>query len=355
MKTMGQRVVEARAGPRLRRRDDRRHRSSSRPPTSGCRSRRPTSSRARSWASARASGAARRPLGRRPQHPHRLGPDDPRGRHRRRARLARPQRARRHDRARRHRPPDRRHLDELPTDPQGPKFFELFIADGENLARRPRALDEMVDALRPARRARRRDPGAREARATRSTTRSTRGSRTRSSRRSIARTSTSCVSRLDDVVDGIQAIAETFVIYGVKQPTDEARRLAGILAAQGVELGEALAQARRAQGPRAPPRAGPRARERGRRPVARRRRPAVPRRDRRRSRSSSGATSTRPREHDRRRRGRRRGDRADRRQERLTASGTPGGRRLQLAGDRHPVGDREHHVVHARVARRWSR
>ena len=44
------------------------------------------------------------------------------------------------------------------------------------------------------------------------------------------------VSRLDDVVDGIQAIAEAFVIYGVTAPTDEARRLAAILDDQAASL-----------------------------------------------------------------------------------------------------------------------
>jgi hypothetical protein len=46
--------------------------------------------------------------------------------------------------------------------------------------------------------------------------------------------------RLDDVLDGIQAIAETFVIYDVTAPTEEARRLAAIIAEQGVELHAAL-------------------------------------------------------------------------------------------------------------------
>jgi hypothetical protein len=46
--------------------------------------------------------------------------------------------------------------------------------------------------------------------------------------------------RLDDVLDGIQAIAETFVIYDVTAPTEEARRLAAIIAEQGVELLAAL-------------------------------------------------------------------------------------------------------------------
>ena len=46
--------------------------------------------------------------------------------------------------------------------------------------------------------------------------------------------------RLDDVVDGIQEAAETVVIYGIDEATDEARRLAGIVAAQGEQLLEAL-------------------------------------------------------------------------------------------------------------------
>jgi predicted phosphate transport protein (TIGR00153 family) len=48
------------------------------------------------------------------------------------------------------------------------------------------------------------------------------------------------VSRVDDVLDGVQEIAETFVIYDVKVPTDDARRLAGILVAQANQLNEAI-------------------------------------------------------------------------------------------------------------------
>ena len=48
------------------------------------------------------------------------------------------------------------------------------------------------------------------------------------------------VSRLDDVVDGIQSVAEAFVIYGVAKPTAEAGRLAAILDAQAGELSAAL-------------------------------------------------------------------------------------------------------------------
>jgi uncharacterized protein len=46
--------------------------------------------------------------------------------------------------------------------------------------------------------------------------------------------------RLDDVLDGIQAVAETLVIYDVRRPTDECHRLAQILAEQAAELAAAL-------------------------------------------------------------------------------------------------------------------
>ncbi|HYI23219.1 MAG TPA: DUF47 family protein [Candidatus Limnocylindrales bacterium] len=46
--------------------------------------------------------------------------------------------------------------------------------------------------------------------------------------------------QLDDVVDSIQAVAESFVIFDIKEPTVEARLLADILALQGVELSAAL-------------------------------------------------------------------------------------------------------------------
>ena len=48
------------------------------------------------------------------------------------------------------------------------------------------------------------------------------------------------VSRMDDVLDRIQEVAETFVIYDVKEPTDDARRMAGILSAQAGQLNEAI-------------------------------------------------------------------------------------------------------------------
>ena len=45
---------------------------------------------------------------------------------------------------------------------------------------------------------------------------------------------------LDDVIDGIQSSAETFLIYGVKEPTDEARQMVAIIASQASQLLEVL-------------------------------------------------------------------------------------------------------------------
>ena len=47
-------------------------------------------------------------------------------------------------------------------------------------------------------------------------------------------------SNLDDVLDGIQNVCETFVVYGIEKPTDESKEFAAILAAQGSQLLEAL-------------------------------------------------------------------------------------------------------------------
>lgn len=48
------------------------------------------------------------------------------------------------------------------------------------------------------------------------------------------------VVNLDDVVDGVQAAAETFVIYGIATPPPEAVRLSQIIAAQADQLLAAL-------------------------------------------------------------------------------------------------------------------
>jgi predicted phosphate transport protein (TIGR00153 family) len=123
--------------------------------------------------------------------------------------------------------------------PRDPKFFELFIADGDNLEAAARALSDMVEQYD---RLDERVAGiqALEKRGDeidRDVTRKLEDAFvTPFDREDIHE----LVSRLDDVVDGIQAIAETFVIYGVTAPTPEARRLAAILDEQGRELAQAL-------------------------------------------------------------------------------------------------------------------
>jgi predicted phosphate transport protein (TIGR00153 family) len=123
--------------------------------------------------------------------------------------------------------------------PKDPKFFELFIADGDNLETAAGALNEMVEQYD------RLDERIANIQALekagdeidRAVTRKLEDAFvTPFDREDIHE----LVARLDDVVDGIQAIAETFVIYGVTAPTPEARRLAAILDEQSRELAQAL-------------------------------------------------------------------------------------------------------------------
>jgi uncharacterized protein len=123
--------------------------------------------------------------------------------------------------------------------PKDPKFFELFIADGDNLEAAAGALNEMVEQYD------RLDERIANIQALekagdeidRAVTRKLEDAFvTPFDREDIHE----LVARLDDVVDGIQAIAETFVIYGVTAPTPEARRLAAILDEQSRELAQAL-------------------------------------------------------------------------------------------------------------------
>jgi predicted phosphate transport protein (TIGR00153 family) len=123
--------------------------------------------------------------------------------------------------------------------PRDPKFFELFIADGDNLETAAAALTEMVEQYDrlDERVATIQALEKRGDEIDREVTRKLEDAFvTPFDREDIHE----LVSRLDDVVDGIQAIAETFVIYGVTAPTPEARRLAAILDEQAKELAQAL-------------------------------------------------------------------------------------------------------------------
>jgi len=50
----------------------------------------------------------------------------------------------------------------------------------------------------------------------------------------------SLASRLDDIIDEIQEVAEAFLIYNIGHPTPQAQRLAGILSAQASQLSQVI-------------------------------------------------------------------------------------------------------------------
>ena len=176
----------------------------------------------------------------------------------------------------------------LPKDVQ---FFDLFVADGENLREAAARAPRTGRRVRPARGADHRDPAPREAR--------------RRDRPEIGQKLEDAfvtpfdredihelTVRLDDVVDGIQAAAETFVIYAIEQPTDEARELTRILADQVGGAAGGPAQARRSQGPGPAPRARSTTWSTRPTPCRGRRSAACSASRRTPSRSSSGATCT---------------------------------------------------------------
>ena len=123
--------------------------------------------------------------------------------------------------------------------PRDQKFFEHFVADGENLLAAAKELEAMLatydhvdEHVAEIRRLEHRgDEIDRDIDA-----RLEKAFVTPFDRDDIH----ALVSRLDDIVDGIQEVAETFVIYDVKSPTEDARRLAGILSAQANQLNEAV-------------------------------------------------------------------------------------------------------------------
>ena len=262
---------QARAGPRLRGRDDGGHRSCSTTAHFGM----PVSTTqvisSAIMGVGSSQGVRARPLGRRPAHPHRLDPDHPGGRHPRRPGLGRPQRARRHDAVDRHDrvlPHRRRDPDELPPAAEGPQVLRAVHRRRRQPGRGRDRAPRDGRPVRPARGAGRQHPGAREARrrdrrrgqpAARGRVRH--AVRPRGHPRAACRGSTTSSTASSRSPRRSSSTAST-------SRRAEARRLAAILDGQGSELAAALRQARRAEGPRAPLRGDPRAREGGRRPVA---------------------------------------------------------------------------------------
>jgi uncharacterized protein len=123
--------------------------------------------------------------------------------------------------------------------PKDVRFFDLFIADGENLQAAAAKLQDMIDRFDDL-----------EARIAEIQLLEKRGDDI--DREINQRLEDAFVTpfdredihdltiQLDDVVDGIQSTAETLVIYGIERPTDEARELARILSDQADALVSAL-------------------------------------------------------------------------------------------------------------------
>jgi len=123
--------------------------------------------------------------------------------------------------------------------PKDERFFELFIADAETLLEAARRLDELTNTYD------RLDERIAEIQVLEKrgdeideevNRKLDRAFITPFDREDIH----ALVARMDDVIDIIQEIAETFVIYDIDATTEEARQLTGILAAQAVQLLEAL-------------------------------------------------------------------------------------------------------------------
>jgi uncharacterized protein len=123
--------------------------------------------------------------------------------------------------------------------PRDEKFYDLFIRDGENLLEAARKLEEMINSYD------RIDERVAEIQVLEKrgdeiddeiNARLKRSFITPFDREDIHE----LVVHLDDVVDGIQATAEIFVIYGITAPDDDVKQLVGLLTGQAVQLLEAL-------------------------------------------------------------------------------------------------------------------
>jgi predicted phosphate transport protein (TIGR00153 family) len=125
--------------------------------------------------------------------------------------------------------------------PKDEKFFDMFIKDGEIILEAARKLEAMVSAYD------RLDERLAEIQALEKqgdevdveiALRLERSFITPFDREDIHE----LMTHLDDVLDGIQGSAETFLIYAVDSPTEETKQLVGILSGQAAQLLEALSK-----------------------------------------------------------------------------------------------------------------
>jgi uncharacterized protein len=131
--------------------------------------------------------------------------------------------------------------------PRDEKFFELFVTDGQNLLEAARKLEAMVATYD------RLDERVAEIQALEKRGDQIDDEVAKRLRRSFITPFDredihELVVHLDDVVDGIQASAETFLIYQISRPGDEVRQLVGIIAGQAIQLLEALTKLEKGKG-----------------------------------------------------------------------------------------------------------
>jgi predicted phosphate transport protein (TIGR00153 family) len=128
--------------------------------------------------------------------------------------------------------------------PRDEKFFDLFVKDGENILEAVRKLEAMVASYD------RLDERVAEIQALEKrgdqigneiAIRLERSFITPFDREDIHELTV----HLDDILDGIQATAETFVIYGIDRPDADTRQMVGILGGQVVQLLDALTKLER--------------------------------------------------------------------------------------------------------------
>ena len=135
----------------------------------------------------------------------------------------------------------------LPFIPREEKFFELFIADAENMLAGARMLEQMF-----------RSYGERERLASQLRDAEHRGDQlsheigqkvnstfvTPIDREDIH----ALISRLDDVIDLVEEIADTCILYGIAAPTPEAIEQAAIIVKQCEQLHRAITKLSRFKG-----------------------------------------------------------------------------------------------------------
>ncbi|HET9878641.1 MAG TPA: DUF47 family protein [Candidatus Limnocylindria bacterium] len=135
----------------------------------------------------------------------------------------------------------------LPFIPREEAFFDLFVADAANMLAGARLLDELF-----------RSYGDRERLASQLRDAEHHGDQlsheigqklnstfvTPIDREDIH----ALISRLDDIIDLIEEVADTCILYGIEAPTPEASQLSGIIVQQCEELHRALGKLKQFKG-----------------------------------------------------------------------------------------------------------